>query len=86
MRVVLFGLFVTMVLMVPLAADAGEIDSLVAAIKDVGPMGEGNRSATSAWKELARTDARRLPELLRGLEDASPLAANWLRAAIDTIA
>lgn len=86
MRVVVLSLVAVSLLATHPAAEANDLESLVAAIKSVGPMGEGNLAATAAWKELAKTDAANLPELLAGLDDASPLAANWLRAAIDAIA
>jgi len=52
----------------------------------VGPKGAGNRRAAEAWQELARSPAERLPNLLAALDGANPLAANWIRTAIDTVA
>lgn len=52
----------------------------------VGPNGAGNRRAAEAWQELARSPAERLPDLLAALDGANPLAANWIRTAIDAIA
>lgn len=49
--------------------------------------GEGSTPATqAAWKQLAAAPAEALPELLDAMEDASPVAENWLRTAIDAIA
>ena len=48
----------------------------------------GNRapSATQAWAVAAAADAVQLPTLLAALDDAGPLAANYLRAAVDAVA
>lgn len=69
----------------PRAAGA-DLQSLLETLRAVGPMGQGNREAARAWEQLARTDARELPTLLAGLDDAGPLGANWIRTAIDAIA
>lgn len=68
---------------------SGESIDVAAHVKTlhaVGPKGQGNREATEAWKTLARAEASQLPELLAGLDGAAPLAANYLRAAIDAVA
>src|SRR5215471_4555800 len=56
------------------------------AILAVGERGQGNVAAAKAWQELVKADAAALPEILAALDRASPLAANWLRGAIDSIA
>jgi len=68
------------------AAAGSEIDSLLAKLRAVGPDGVGHREATRAWGELARADAAQLPQILAGLDGAGPLAANWIRTAVDAIA
>ncbi|MBI3860412.1 MAG: hypothetical protein HY290_00800 [Planctomycetia bacterium] len=55
-------------------------------IRAVGPEGKGHREAGQAWRRLSDADARALPEILAALDDANPLAANWLRSAAETIA
>ena len=67
-------------------AAAVEPEPLLKVLKAVGPKGAGNRRATAAWQELATADAGQLPAVLAGLDDAGPLSANWIRAAVDTIA
>lgn len=47
--------------------------------------GAGNEQAQAAWRQLKQLDAAQLPELLAALDQASPLAANWIRSAIETI-
>jgi len=58
----------------------------VAAIRAVGREGAGNEAAAAAWKELARSDAGRIPALLAAMDGANPLAANWLATAVDAVA
>jgi hypothetical protein len=69
-----------------LPAVAGDLEALLKTLKAVGPEGAGNRQAARAWAELARADAAQLPAILAGLDDAGPLAANWIRTAVDTVA
>jgi len=68
------------------AAMGAETGPLLAKLRSVGPDGVGHREATRAWSELVRTDATQLPQILAGLDGAGPLAANWIRTAVDAIA
>jgi len=68
------------------AAMGAEIEPLLAKLRAVGPNGAGHREATRAWSALARADAAQLPQVLAGLDGAGPLAANWIRTAVDAIA
>jgi hypothetical protein len=69
-----------------LPAVAGDLEGLLKPLKAVGPEGAGNTQAARAWEELARADAAQLPAILAGLDDAGPLAANWIRTAADAVA
>jgi len=69
-----------------LPAVAGDLEGSLRTLKAVGPKGAGNRQAAQAWEELARADAEQLPAILAGLDDAGPLAANWIRTAVDAVA
>ena len=66
--------------------EAASVSDSIKTIRAVGPEGQGNTAAAKAWKSLAQADAAALPEILRAMKDSSPLSANWLRAAVDTIA
>jgi hypothetical protein len=55
-------------------------------IRAVGTEGQGNVDASAAWRDLAQGRAQLLPDILEAMDDASPLALNWLRAAVDAIA
>lgn len=68
------------------AAESDQIATLLSALRAVGPQAAGHAKAAAAWAELARQPAERLPQLLAGLDGANPLAANWLRTAIDAVA
>ncbi|QDU95265.1 hypothetical protein [Lignipirellula cremea] len=70
----------------PLLGAEIEVAPLVKTIQGVGPKGEGNVAAGKAWRTLSQADVSQLPEILAGFDDAGPLAVNYLRAAVDTIA
>src|SRR5688572_23447608 len=55
-------------------------------IRAVGPEGQGNADASKAWQQLAQSDATALVDILKAMDGANPLALNWLRSAVDTIA
>jgi hypothetical protein len=67
------------------AADV-DLDRLIHTIKRVDKYGAGHADAVKAVNELQKFDSNRLLEILRGLDDAGPLAANWLRGAFETVA
>lgn len=63
-----------------------EVARLVERIRAVAAEGRGNVEASAASQRLARLGPDALPEVLVALEGADPIASNWLRAAVDTIA
>ena len=69
-----------------LTAQAASISDSIKTIRAVGLEGRGNAAATKAWKTLSQAEVDALPQILRSMKGASPLAANWLRASVDTIA
>jgi hypothetical protein len=68
------------------AVSAAGIEDQLNALKGVGPEGAGNKPAQEAWRKLSAADVASLPTILAALDDAGPLAANWLRASVDAIA
>lgn len=71
-----------------LAATCGvaqEAQSLILRIKAVGKEGAGNVEAAKAFKQLVQLGPDVLPDVLSGMDDASPVALNWLRAATEAI-
>ncbi len=67
-------------------AFAADLEPLVDSLLDVGPKGAGNRDAARAWAQVVEADVSQLPTLLGALDKAGPLAANWVRCAVDAMA
>jgi len=65
---------------------AAEVSELVKTIKQVKGEGQGNQAAAQAWSELVQTSPDTIVDVLVALDDAPPLAGNYLRAAFETIA
>ena len=71
---------------ITLAASASaDLDSSIKTILSVGSEGEGNPAAAAAWEELSQSDLSAAPIILEHFQDANPLAANYLRSAVETI-
>lgn len=62
------------------------VSSSIVTLRAVGPEGQGNIAAVKAWRKLVQAEVAMLPEILTAMDGANPLAANWLRSAVDTIA
>jgi hypothetical protein len=69
----------------PLLAQSPALGPQIAKIKAIGKEGQGHLEAMAAWKEIVGQGERALTPILVGLNDASPLAANWLRSAFETV-
>lgn len=67
------------------AAERANVSKDLEAVLAVDSEGKGNAAAKAAWQNLAAQDAYSVPELLAALDKANPLAANYLRSAIDAI-
>lgn len=67
-------------------AGADELDKAIATLQAVGPKGEKAVEAAAAWQVAAGQGPQAVPRLLEALDSANPLAANYLRAAAETIA
>ena len=76
---------VLLLLSIVASSHAVEIGPLVDQLKAVGPEGQGSAVAAKAWAELKTADVDQIPEILASLSDANPLAANWIRTAVDAI-
>ena len=63
-----------------------ELETLLETIKAVGREGQGNAAAGQAVSELSQRGAESLPLVLAAFTDANPLAANFLRSAVEAIA
>lgn len=60
-------------------------DPYLIKIKAVSKEGAGNQEAGAAFKELVALGPDALLPTLTALDDASPVASNWLRNAVNTI-
>lgn len=84
MRLAEFALFA---LAVPAsAANLADAPKLLSQIKAVAKEGAGNQEAGAAWKELVSLGGEAIVPTLTAMDDASPPAANWLRAAVNALA
>src|SRR5205814_9621129 len=63
-----------------------ETKALIDQTLTVGREGEGNGKASAAWRELAQLGPDALIQILPAFDQADPVAANWLRSAVDAIA
>ena len=61
------------------------LSPLMEVIREVGPEGSNNRKAQTAFEQLALKSADEIPQILSGMKGACPVAANWIRAAVDEI-
>jgi hypothetical protein len=66
-------------------AGAQEAQSLILRIKAVGKEGAGNAEAAKALKDLVALGPSVMTDVLAGMDDAGPIALNWLRAAVESI-
>lgn len=65
---------------------AVSFDEAIETIRKV-EVGVGSTESTqAAWRTLAATPVSEITRLLDAMEEASPLAENWLRSAVDTVA
>ncbi len=68
------------------AADAADVAAPLRTLRAVGNDGSNSEAAAAAWDALSQQPASQLPVMLRALDDAGPIAANWIRGAIDAVA
>lgn len=67
-------------------AAAADLSAPLKTLLSVTPEGQRNAQAGKAWQQIASADAADLPQMLAALDQADPLPANWIRAAVDTVA
>jgi hypothetical protein len=84
--VVPVAIFVSAMITRPSIAESIDIAPLLSQLKNVGSEGGNAEAASTAWSQLSAIPAQQLPELLAGMNDASPLAENWLRSVADAVA
>jgi hypothetical protein len=65
---------------------AGSLEKSLAAIRAVDKQAAGHEEAQRAMQVVIAAQAADLPAILKALDQASPLAENWLRNAFETVA
>lgn len=83
---VLFGCILGLAATARAEVDPAELREGLSVLQQVGPRGEGHPPAVTAWETVSRASAAELTALLAAMNDDNPLACNWIRAAVDTIA
>lgn len=63
-----------------------ELETSIQSLLAIGEQGAGHDQAAPALRSLAQQPASALLPLLRGMDQANPLAANWFRGAFESIA
>src|SRR5579872_3674940 len=79
------GLAVIVLVQSAAIAPAGDVDRNLGTIRAVESEGRRNKEAALAWGELARGGLKDLPAIFLAFDGANPLAANYLRSAVETI-
>ncbi len=65
---------------------SADLTGPIKTVKALDTDGKGHAEAIEAMRIIERADAADLPMLLAAMDDANPLARNWLRGAYETIA
>ena len=65
---------------------AASLDKSLAALGAVDKDGKGHAAAQQAMRDLETAHAADLPAILQALDKASPLGANWIRNAFESVA
>lgn len=68
------------------SVNAASVEENIRTIKSVEKNGQNHPQAIAAVKELSKASVDSLPVVLKSFEGANPLAINWLRGAVDSIA
>ena len=83
MRCILFG---CVFLLLASIAQGQQLADSLSTLNSVGNAGVGHSKAITAWRKVSRAEASALPTLIKAIDGKKPLAANWIRAAVDQIA
>lgn len=87
-RICNFGLTVwfASIFAINISVNAASIDENIRMIKAVEKNGQNHLQAIKAVKDLSKASVDSLPVVLKSFEGANPLAINWLRGTVDSIA
>ncbi len=76
---------VALAIVSPAYSAEAELLTAIESVQRVGSLGAGKAAAQQSWPALASATPEQLPVLLEALEGCNPLAANWVRAAVDAV-
>lgn len=82
----LLAWLVLLLLAVPAGVRASEVETQIQIILKVDKNGVGHAEAVPALKQLAAQPPTALIPILDGMDQANPLAENWLRGAFEAVA
>ena len=85
-RSILLSLAFTFTAFADSDAREGDLSAALGQIRAIGSEGAGNEIATRAWQQVSQADATQITTILAAMKKDEPIAGNWLRAAVDTIA
>ncbi len=68
------------------AERSGSVEQLLARVKAVDVKGAGHAEAKAAVKLLSMSEGNQLLTIIAGIDGANPLAVNWLRSAVESVA
>ena len=66
--------------------DTGDLNTALEILRTAGPGGSGQAQFQTAWQKVASSNSSAIVTILQAMPDSNPLAQNWLRSAVDTIA
>ena len=67
-------------------ASAADVERLTETINAIGLDGQGYPAAVDAEQLLGKLDVEAIPQILAAMDTQKPVAANWLRGAVESIA
>jgi len=73
-------------LIIVTSLQAADVAPLAKAVNSIGPDGKNYGAAIDAVKQLSQMEADQIPQILNAIDGSKPVAANWLRAAVESIA
>jgi hypothetical protein len=80
-----YGQLVALFLLPAACVASEQPNEALARLKSVSREGAGNEAAARAWKQVVAAGPAVLPDVLRAMDEADAVVANWLRTAGDTV-
>jgi hypothetical protein len=80
------ALLIACLLLPPSIGRSEDLTPALQALRAVGPHGQGHPEAIQAARRLQQLDATHLTTVLAAMDDANPLAVNWIRGVAETLA